>query len=823
MVLLGLVINNSFAKTIDPVKFITEEDKIMSPSDSSKNDTIIDSDISPNAPKFKVKYTANDSIDFDNANQIVYLYGGAKVEYDKISLEADFIKVYIGTNEVHAFSKKDSTGKIIEKVVFNDDGESFTAEEMGYNFTSKKGRITQTTTQQGEMYLLSEKGKKMPNDEIFLKRGKITTCDAEHPHFYFEATKLKVIPGKKIVVGPTNLIIRELRTPLIIPFGMFPNNQKQQSGVLIPGYASGRNGYGLEQLGYHWAINEYIHAEFLTDIYFSGTYRFSSELAYKKRYKYNGKFIFNYNNIVTGTKDLKDYNPSSDFKIKWTFNQEAQAHPKSKFSVQIDAISPKFNQTQILTTSTAVSTVQSYNSSSLNWRWTDQKWNLNVNSKLDQNFTQKTVDMTLPSLTFNMNPIKIGDFNISTNAAISNKTSRTEDNFFDKKTLNNFRNGAKGTFRIGMSKRWKIAKYINVTTPSLTWNSYLMTEEIRKTQGATGLVNDTNPDGRNVKYAYDLSLGNFGLNTKIYGNYGFKTKKEGRYLKGLRHTITPSATLVWRPDQFMLWQGLNDTITDLITGQYTEYSKYSTAVYRPNANKAASVSFGVDQNLQTKVRDRNDSTTSKYNTVNIINGLRVNSAYNFLNDSLNWSNLTFSLNTTPGFLRNLDIAGQFSPYAIDENGYVYDSLLWKSGSLGRLINFEVKTKIDLKRLDFMNWIYKKKTLPKDNFKWSLALNYTYRYTKPAYDATIDQSLGLNGSFQLSKNWSFTYNLPVNIKSLEFTSSSYFNFTRSLHCWEMTFNYFPFQEQTNYTFTIRPKAGLLSDLKYDKKRSGGTIN
>ena len=195
----------------------------------------------------------------------------------------------------------------------------------------------------------------------------------------------------------------------------------------------------------------------------------------------------------------------------------------------------------------------------------------------------------------------------------------------------------------------------------------------------------------------------------------------------------------------------------------------------------------------------------------------------FLKDSLNWSDLVFVLNTTPGFLKILNIDGQFSPYAINENGSKIDSLLWKKGSLGRLTSFNIRTRIDLKRLDLMKLIFKKETLPKDNFKWSLTLNYTYSYTKATTDATINQSLGLNGSFQLSKNWSFSYNLPVNIKSIEFSPSSSFNFKRDLHCWEMTFNYFPFQKLTNYTFTIRPKAGLLSDLKYDKRRSGGIIN
>jgi len=98
MVLLGLLINNGFAKTLEQANFNVLDSIVKPLIDTLK----VDSDISPNAPKFKVKYTAKDSIDFDNANQIVYLYGEAKVEYDKISLEADFIKVYIGKNEVHA-------------------------------------------------------------------------------------------------------------------------------------------------------------------------------------------------------------------------------------------------------------------------------------------------------------------------------------------------------------------------------------------------------------------------------------------------------------------------------------------------------------------------------------------------------------------------------------------------------------------------------------------------------------------------------------------------------------------------------------------------
>jgi lipopolysaccharide assembly outer membrane protein LptD (OstA) len=172
--MLGLLINNGLSKTLSlnsSYLFLSDSnDTFLSfdtlsfdtlSFDTLAKDSIIIDEISVGAPSFEVKYTAKDSIDFDNTNQIVYLFGEARVDYDNISLKANRIKVFIKKNEVHAFCKKDSlTGKILEKVVFTDDGESFKAPEMKYNFNTKKGRIIQATTQEGEMYLLSDVGKK---------------------------------------------------------------------------------------------------------------------------------------------------------------------------------------------------------------------------------------------------------------------------------------------------------------------------------------------------------------------------------------------------------------------------------------------------------------------------------------------------------------------------------------------------------------------------------------------------------------------------------------------------------------------------------------
>ncbi len=819
-VLLGLLINNGFSKTLSfnsLESIFPDSNDVSLLADSVIKDTVLVDEISDGAPDFPVKYTAKDSIDFDNTNQIVYLFGEAKVDYGKISLEADKIKVFIGKNEVHAFCKKDSiTGKILQKVVFTDDGDSFEAPEMKYNFNTKKGRIIQAATQEGEMHLLSNVGKKMPNNDIFLKRGKLTTCDHEHPHFYFESQKLKVIPGKKIIVGPTNLIIRELRTPIWLPFGIFPNNQKKKSGILIPGYDNRRGSFGLDQLGYHWAINDYIHAEFLTSVYFSGRTLLSGELKYKKRYKYDGKIKLNYTKDVIGTPDISGYKITKDFNLKWIFNQNSKAHPKSKFGISIDAKSPTFNQTQNLNATTAISTVQGQNNSQIRWGWTDKKWSLTTTSSLNQNFSQKRISMTLPKANLSIRAINKGIFTFRGSAETKSQVTTGDSTFFSNKTLQSIRNGATAKVDIDISKRVTFFKYLNLTLPRVTWKSYLITEEISKVQAENGLRNDT---ANTFNYAYDLSLTNIGINTKIFGTYKFS---KGSFLKALRHQITPAANLTYRPDFFIDAQNINQIAFDTVANKNTEYNKYSTAMYRPNASKAASLNLVLDQNLQSKIKDLSDSTGLNYKKINIINRFRLESSYNFLKDSLNWSTLKISLNTAPLFLKNLDISGFFSPYAIDANGQEYNELLWSSGQIGRLTRLTAQTALSLNRNMLTKWMFGLEKSPKDNFGWTMDVNYTYNYSKPAFEASTHQTFGIRGKVQLTKKTEFNYNLPINLKTRNFATTGYFNIKRDLHCWLITLNYLPFYENLNFSFIIQPKASLLRDVKFDRNYRGNGL-
>ena len=69
---------------------------------------------------------------------------------------------------------------------------------------------------------------------FYILKGDYTTCDADKPHYSIRSNKIKVVPGKKIITGPACL--PNIPTPLIFPFGYFPNNTKQSSGLIIPSY-----------------------------------------------------------------------------------------------------------------------------------------------------------------------------------------------------------------------------------------------------------------------------------------------------------------------------------------------------------------------------------------------------------------------------------------------------------------------------------------------------------------------------------------------------------------------------------------------------------
>ena len=749
----------------------------------------------------------------DNINNVVYLYKDAKVIYGAMTLTADTVMIFLDKNELHAKSGIDSVGRV-KKVKFEDGDQNFEAPEMTYNFKTKKGKIIKVITGEQQSYVLADVAKRMPNDDIFIAKGKITTCEHEDPHFYFLSERLKVKPGKFIVAGPTHLVIRGIHTPILLPFAFFPNNKKRKSGILIPGPARERGYSGFRELGYHWAINDYMTADVLTDFFFDGSFRSNSVLNYKKLYKYDGNLSFRYNQIQQGTRGLSDDFLARDFAIGWRYNQDAKSHPKSRFTANIDAKSPTFNQTQVLNNFTAFNTVQAYNRSSIGWSWNDKWGGIQTTADLNQNFGRKEISMRAPNLTVRLNqkPIGLG-FQTRTTFEMRNEVTTGDSTFFSAQTLQKMNSGMKGNTVIEYGKSVRIPfgflRYINLTVPNININAYGNFSTTRQSLDENNKVlRDT---VRAYRTSYDMSLGNMRLNTKIFGTFKFK---DGMYVKGIRHVIDPSVSLSYNPYFLFSSQDINRDLKDVNGNIIRQYSIYDHSMYRPVARENLSLSYSLNNVLEGKFKQKNDTAYS-YKKVNIIQALNATGGYNFLADSLKWSDVNLNLNANPGFLKTLNVNARINPYEMDSTGRSINQLMYtNSGTLGRLTFLNASTNIGLERKNFLPK-QSRDIIMKDGFNWTMNIGYTFTYNKPGHTATLTNAVTNGGSVNFSKSFSMAYTLAIDIKNIDIGRATNVNIKKDLHCWEINLIWFPFENNINYMFSIRPKAGLLRDLEYKR--------
>ena len=261
--------------------------------DSVKTDTIkakpgIDS---------PVEYQASDSMVYDAATGLAFLYGKAQVNYQNMQLTAAKISMNMDSSMVHAEARRDSTaeGGLDGKPVYRQGNDEYNSERMAFNFKTKKGFIQNVATKQGDGFMVSEKSKRAADGTLYLEHARYTTCDAKHPHFYLALSRAKVRPGKETVFGPAHLVVEDVPLPLAIPYGFFPFNKKYSSGFVMPTYGDETaRGFYLRNGGYYWAINDYIDLKVLGEIYTKGSWGLSAETNYNKRYRYRGNLYFSY-------------------------------------------------------------------------------------------------------------------------------------------------------------------------------------------------------------------------------------------------------------------------------------------------------------------------------------------------------------------------------------------------------------------------------------------------------------------------------------------------------------------------------------------------
>ena len=225
----------------------------------------------------------------------VTLYDEANITYTDIDLKAGHIVIDYKKNTLFAKGIKDSTG-YVQRPIFKQGNEESEQDSMIYNFKSKRALIYGLKTKQGEMFTYGEKTKRVNDSTVYIRNIRFTTSDKEIPDYYISTNKAKLVPGKKIIVGVSNLVLADVPTPLFLPFAYFPMTETSVSGFLIPAFDTGSSdrGIGFQNGGYYFAMSDYADLTVLGDAYSNGSWGTRISSNYNKRYRFSGNFSFNF-------------------------------------------------------------------------------------------------------------------------------------------------------------------------------------------------------------------------------------------------------------------------------------------------------------------------------------------------------------------------------------------------------------------------------------------------------------------------------------------------------------------------------------------------
>lgn len=786
-----------------------------------------------------VDYQSFDSIEMDLANKMIYLYNKAHIIYGDIDLKADYIAIDLNQKKMFATNVTDSLGNKGEPVHFTNGDNSFDSDSVEYDIASKRARVTSVRLEDQGAYIHLDKVFRDSDGSILGNTGKFTTCNLDHPHFYFRANKLKVIPNDKVVFGPANLVLEDVPTPLYLPFGIFPVKKDRKSGLIFPApEMGGFRGFGVTNLGWHFHISEHVNLTLSSDVYFGGSFKVGAASQYAQRYKYNGSLSFSYGySIISGSKEENNLNASRDYALSWQHYEDAKNHPGRTFSANIRLNGGKYNQN--FTQNTNRFGNNQFNSSvSYNKVLIKNRLTLNATASASQNTSTQTLNTTAPAIALTMQrwiPFKSkGDkkrfyenLGISYTGNFTNSIQRSDSGIFDLETWREPWQNANRTIThvVPVSMSFSFLKNYFNFSPFLNYRQNWYFQEYQIGYDLTNYKVDT-LDFTNGTFGIQNDF-NFGgnLRTNIFGTYNFKRGK----LKAMRHIMTPSIGFSYTPDFTKPALGYartyNDTFGLVTYNKFTGQRMYSGE--QGNINMSLANVFSGKKLLP----DSSDEDPK----FNIIDQLSLNTSYNLLADSFRWSNINTSLNTRIFNDRvNLNASASFSPYVLDFVGTRQNELFVKSGKglaqiqsanigLSANLNSEgaEKRKRELQNVNAQNrFMY---DMLRNQFldftiPWSLNVNGNASYNPFAIEGLNKWSIipSFNGDVSISPLWKVTFNSGYDLINKSISETTRIGLARNLHCWVMEFDWNPVGERRSFTFTLRPNASMLQDLKLSKR-------
>jgi hypothetical protein len=826
-----------------------------------------------------VEYNAEDSMILDVPSKKITLYGEkTTTQYKDNNLSAPIIEFDQATGNITASIKRDSAGKVIAMPTFKQADFTSVSDSIRFNMKSGKGLTKSTYTQQGEMFVYGETIKKINNDVFFAQRARITTCDLDTPHFAFISNKIKFISKKLAITGPVHPEFEGVPIPVYLPFGIYPLSQGRHSGFLMPTFSTNEQlGLGLEGLGYYKVLNDYWDVTFRGNLYSYGGWTLNVNPKYTKKYRYNGNLSLNVQTFKQNFKGDPDYSKNRSYNVQWSHTVDSKARPGVSFSANVNAGSSSYNRdvpnnpyknfsNQL---NSSIVYTKSGTLEGLGEGWKDKPYNLTVSANHNQNTNQKLINLNLPDVAFNLSTIypfrekeAVGTpkwyeslgVGYSGNAKSLFSFYDTTSNIFQH-ILDTFQWGAHHSVPISLSLPPLGAFQV---APSVSYDeTWYQRKFIRSWNPAAKKVDTTISKGFYTARQMSFSIG---VTTRVFGM--LTAKRKDAKIQAIRHEMTPSISLNYNPDMNGKYYYTTQVDTFKNRALFSVFDGNVFSSY--GAGKFGGIGFGLNNNLQMKVRDRKkqkaemDSTSEDpdqgLKKVMLLDAFSINGSYNLVADSFALS--TFSMNAHSGLFNNklnITAGATLDPYDVDASGRRIDKLIWKRKtlSLGRLVSGNISmstqfqggnkstktsTQPETRTNDYprgytndeyMNELAYIRNNPGEyadfNIPWSVNLSYALTFSRvfksdySGFKTDLNQDVNFGGTLNLTPKWQMGVNGFYNITRHDLGAISV-SISREMHCWQMSINLSPVGRYRFYSINISPKSGLLRDLRINRTRS-----
>jgi hypothetical protein len=291
-------------------------------------------------PGYRPVVYRGDTLQFSTQDRTIHIQERANIEREGEQLYADSV-VYQGESRfVTAYGKS----KLI-----NADGEEVDSESgpVYYDTDRKVGKFVGGRTR-WEVWNVAGDFTLEGTDTLWVEDGHFTSCDLPEPHYRFEADKIKLVLGHIVVAWPVRLYFGDV--PVFwFPFMAQDIRRGRHSGILTLRFGVNdivRNSSGhsrhISDVGYFWAISDYMDAQLSLDWWSDTWTRIDGFYRYRWREKFvNGRLGYSHFFLPDGSREISlawnhsqrfgeraDLRASIQFVSSQQFQREAEFNPE---------------------------------------------------------------------------------------------------------------------------------------------------------------------------------------------------------------------------------------------------------------------------------------------------------------------------------------------------------------------------------------------------------------------------------------------------------------------------------------------------------------